>query len=146
VNRNLIGLAYLDGSRPSLLVMRGTYTRMRIDAYNYRDGKLDKVWSWDGDAENPRIRSQGAHTSLVFDVDGDGRDEMILGSVCLDDSGKCLWNMEMGHPDWLYLADVDPARAGLELAYGFETRQEKNGICLVDPRTGKIRLTLDERQ
>jgi rhamnogalacturonan endolyase len=40
VNRNLIGVAYLDGRRPSLLVMRGTYTIMRIDAYNYIDKQL----------------------------------------------------------------------------------------------------------
>jgi len=56
VNRNLLGVAYLDGRGPSLLVMRGTYTRMRIDAYNYVDGRLEKVWSWDGDEENPRMQ------------------------------------------------------------------------------------------
>lgn len=138
VNRNLIGVAYLDGCRPSLLVVRGTYTRMRIDAYNYAGRKLARIWSWDGDDESPRIRGQGAHTLHAFDVDGDGRDELLLGSVCLDDDGTCLWNVGMGHPDWFYLADVDPARPGLEIAYGFETRQPRNGICLVDPRSGKI--------
>src|SRR5262249_39143392 len=35
VNRNQIGLAYLDGKTPSLLVCRGTYTRMVVDAYNF---------------------------------------------------------------------------------------------------------------
>lgn len=138
VNRNLIGVAHLDGKRPSLLVLRGTYTLMKIDAYNYVDKKLTKVWSWFGDDESPRVRGQGAHTLHAFDVDDDGRDEIIIGAACLDDDGKCLWNMGMGHPDWYYLADVDPARAGLEIAYGFETRQSKNGICLADPRTGEI--------
>ncbi len=138
VNRNLMGVAYLDGRRPSLLVMRGTYTRMRIDAYNYIDRKLVRLWSWDGDDESPPIRGQGAHAVRAFDLDGDERDELILGSVCLDDDGKCLWNLGMGHPDWFYLADVDPSRPGLEIAYGFETPQQKNGICLVDPRNGKI--------
>lgn len=138
VNRNQIGVAYLDGKRPSLLVMRGTYTKMRIDAYNYTDGKLDKVWSWNGDDENPPLRGQGAHTIHAFDVDDNGRDEIIVGSAAIDDNGHCLWRMNMGHPDWMYLADVDPARPGLEIAYGFETRQPRNGICLADPRTGEI--------
>jgi rhamnogalacturonan endolyase len=138
VNRNLLGIAYLDGIRPSVLVVRGTYTRMRVDAYNYIDKQLQKVWSWDGDQETPRIRGQGGHTVRAFDVDGDGRDEVILGSVCLNHDGTVLWNLGMGHPNWFYLADVDPSRPGLEIAYGYEDRQPRNGICLVDPRTGTI--------
>jgi len=138
VNRNQLGVAYLDGKRPSLLVLRGTYTKMRIDAYHYMDKKLQKVWSWSGDDENPPLRGQGAHTVHAFDLDGDGRDEMIIGSAAIDDTGKCLWRMNMGHPDWVYLADVNPDNPGLELAYGFESRQSRNGICLADPRTGEI--------
>jgi rhamnogalacturonan endolyase len=138
VNRNQIGIAYLDGKRPSLLVLRGTYTKMYIDAYNYAEKKLEKVWSWCGEDETPPLRGQGAHSLHAFDIDGDGRDEVIIGSAAIDDDGHCLWRMDMGHPEWCYLADVDPARPGLELAYGFETRQARNGICLADPRTGEI--------
>ncbi len=138
VNRNQIGIAYLDGRQPSLLVLRGTYTKMRVDAYKYAEKRLEKLWSWCGDDETPPLRGQGAHSLHAFDIDGDGRDEMIIGSAALDDDGRCLWRMDMGHPDWCYLADVDPNRPGLELAYGFETAQERNGICLADPRTGKI--------
>ena len=138
VNRNQIGVAYLDGQRPSLLVLRGTYTKMRIDAYNYAGKRLDKVWSWCGDDEVPPLRGQGGHSLHAFDIDGDGRDEVIIGSAAIDDDGTCLWRMNMGHPDWCYLADVDPNLPGLELAYGFETAQKYNGICLADPRTGGI--------
>lgn len=138
VNRNQIGLAYLDGKTPSLLVCRGTYTRMVVDAYNLKNRKLEKVWRWDGDEESPRIRGQGSHTLKVGDVDGDGRDEIILGSVAIDDHGKALWNLGLGHPDILYLADIIPARPGLEIAFGYEDRQDRNGICLVDARTGEI--------
>jgi len=138
VNRNQLGVAYLDDKRPSLLVLRGTYTKMRIDAYNYIDKKLQKLWSWSGDDENPPLRGQGAHSMHAFDIDNDERDEIIIGSAAIDDTGKCLWRMNMGHPDWFYLADVDPARPGLEIAYGFESRQSRNGICLVEPRTGQI--------
>ena len=111
---------------------------MVVDAYNLKDRKLTKVWRWDGDKESPQIRSQGSHTMKIADVDGDGRDEIILGSVALDDNGKVLWNLKLGHPDVMYMTDVIPARPGLEIGFGYEVRQEKNGICLVDARTGEI--------
>jgi rhamnogalacturonan endolyase len=138
VNRNQIGLAYLDGKNASLLVCRGTYTRMVVDAYNFKDGKLTKVWRWDGDKETPQIRSQGSHTMKVADVDGDGRDEIFLGSVALNPDGKTRWNLGMGHPDVMYMTDVIPTRPGLEIGFGYEVRQDKNGICLVDARSGEI--------
>ena len=139
-SRHLIGLAYLDGvgKNPSLLVMRGTYTLMRVDAYDFKRGKLMLRWSWNGDDESPKVRGQGMHGMHAADVDGDGRDEIVLGAAVLDDNGKTLWNLGMGHPDSVYVADVDPARPGLEIIYGFETAQPTNGFCLVEAKTGKI--------
>ena len=138
VNRNQIGLAYLDGKNASLLVCRGTYTRMVVDAYNLKNGKLEKLWRWDGDKETPQIRAQGSHTLLAADVNGDGRDEIILGSVALKPDGKVLWNLGFGHPDIMYMTDVIPTRPGLEIAFGYEVAMNKNGLCLVDARTGEI--------
>jgi len=138
VNRNQIGIAYLDGKKPSLLVCRGTYTMMRIDAYNLVNKKLEKVWSWFGDNETPKVQGQGFHGMHAFDVDGDGKDEILFGDAVLDDNGKILWNMNMGHPDICYLADIDYERPGLEIFYAFESPQKKNGFCVVDPATGKI--------
>jgi len=143
VNRNQIGIAYLDGKTPSLLVCRGTYTMMKIDAYNLVNKKLTKVWSWFGDNETPQVRGQGFHGMHIFDVDGDGKDEILFGDAVLDDNGKILWNMNMGHPDICYLADIDYDRPGLEIFYAFEAAQKQNGICLVDPATGKIIWGID---
>ena len=137
-SRHLIGLARLDGKRTSLLALRGTYTTMLVDAYNLVKGKLEKVWSWNGDKETPQVRGQGMHGMHAADVDGDGREEIILGAAVIDDNGKTLWNLKMGHPDVCYVTDVIPSRPGLEIAYGFETAQEKNGFCVVDAKTGKI--------
>jgi len=44
----------------------------------------------------------------------------------------------MGHPDAVYVTDILPERPGLEIMYGFESRQERNGFCLVDARSGEI--------
>ena len=137
-SRHLIGLAKLDGKRTSLLALRGTYTTMLVDAYNLVNGKLEKVWSWNGDTETPKVRGQGMHGMHAADVDGDGREEIILGAAVIDDDGKTLWNLNMGHPDVCYVTDVIPSRPGLEITYGFETAQEKNGFCVVDAKTGKI--------
>jgi rhamnogalacturonan endolyase len=137
--RHLMGMAYLDGKRPSLLVARGTYTLMRIDAYNLENKKLKSVWSWSGDNENPPVRGQGMHGMHAADIDNDGKDEIILGSAVLDDDGKkVLWNTGLGHPDACYVTDILPDRPGLEIMYGIEPAQDKNGICLADARTGKI--------
>src|SRR5262245_4356632 len=137
-SRNVIGVGYLDGKRPSAVVHRGTYTTMRVDTYNFIDRQLKKLWSWNGDDENPPVRGQGMHGMKAADVDDDGRDELILGAAALDDSGKLLWNTELRHPDVVYVADIDPSRPGLEIAYGVELKRAENGICLVEARTGKI--------
>jgi rhamnogalacturonan endolyase len=142
-SRHMVGVAYLDGQRPSVVVHRGTYTTMRVDTYNLVDGHLRKVWSWNGDDEDPQVRGQGMHGMKVADVDDDGRDELILGAAALDDDGTLLWNTNLGHPDVVYVADVDPDRPGLEIAYGVEVKRQEHGICLVDARTGKIIWGLD---
>ncbi|MCS7338762.1 MAG: silent information regulator protein Sir2, partial [Verrucomicrobiae bacterium] len=137
-SRHLMGVAYLDGRRPSLIIARGTYTRMVVRAYNFAGGRLDLVWEWDGEKETTPVRGQGAHGMHAADVDGDGRDELVLGAAVLDDDGKLLWNLGQGHPDICYVADIDPARPGLEIAYGFEPAHWSNGICVVEARTGRL--------
>lgn len=138
VNRNQIGVARLDGERLSILAARGTYTLMYVDAWNLVDGELVKVWRWFGDESDPPIRGQGAHGMHVFDFDADGREEIALGSVMLDDDGTTLWANGLGHPDVFYAADLIPDRPGLELAYGYESRQPINGIQVADARTGEM--------
>jgi rhamnogalacturonan endolyase len=81
---------------------------------------------------------------ISADVDEDGRDELVIGAAVLDDNGKGLWTLEMGHPDVCHVGDVDPANPGLEIFYGFETRQKTDGICVVDAKTGRKLWTHEE--
>jgi len=139
INRNQMGLAFLDGKTPCLLAARGTYKLMVVDAYQYHDKKLERVWHWDGDEETPVIRSQGAHNMHAADVDGDGRDEVVLGSCCLDDNGTCLWSVGLGHPDKCFVTQVDPRLPGMQVFYAIEPwHDDGNGVCLVDAKTGKM--------
>ncbi|MGQ9506203.1 MAG: rhamnogalacturonan lyase family protein [Thermogutta sp.] len=137
-SRNQLAVAYLDGKTPALIVLRGTYNVMVAVAYRYEKGELKQIWRWDNQGLERKFQGQGAHWTHAADVDGDGKDEIILGSLVLDDNGQPLWSTGLGHPDHAYIGDLDPARPGLEIYYGIETRQEKNGMCMVDARTGKI--------
>jgi rhamnogalacturonan endolyase len=138
-SRNQLGVAYLDGKTPCIIVERGTYGVIVVEAYELRGSTLRKLWHWDN-LDLPRsYYGQGAHGLHVADVDGDGRDEVIIGSAVIDDNGDSLWSTGLGHPDHVYLGDLDPGHPGLEIYYGMETRQpERNGMCMVDAATGKV--------
>lgn len=137
-SRNQLAVAFLDGRTPCLLVLRGTYNTMKAEAWQFAGQKLEPLWTYDNTGLARKFQGQGAHFTQACDVDGDGRDEVVLGSVVLDDTGVPLWTTGLGHPDHLYIGDHNPARPGLEIYYGIETRQAKNGMCQVDARTGAI--------
>jgi len=132
-NRNQLGLAYLDGEKPHILAERGTYTNIKFDAY---DSDLNRIWQFEAIEPYRDYRGQGAHGMQIADIDGDGRDEIVFGAAALDDDGKPLWTTGRGHPDVCYVADIDPSRPGLEVFYGHEWKQDRDGLCLVDARTG----------
>lgn len=131
--RNFLAVAYLDGRHPALIMQRGTYRLIKTQALA---GDLNRLWYWDSTQEQARYAGQGSHGLIAADVDDDGRDELVIGAAVLDDNGKGLWTLAMGHPDVCYVADIDPENPGLEIFYGFETRQQTDGICVVDARTG----------
>lgn len=133
--RNLLGVAYLDGKKPYLIMERGTYTIIKIAAL---DADLKQVWYWEATGENKDYRGQGLHGLHAADVDGDGCDELVIGCAAIDHDGKSMWTLKKGHPDVAYVGDVDPDRPGLEVFYGMETRQKTDPVCLVDAKTGEI--------
>lgn len=138
MNRHQMGVAFLDGKTPSLLVARGTYKLMTLRAFEFQNDSLTQQWHWDGDEENPVIRHQGAHGMHSVDVDGDGRDEVVLGAVVIDDNGTALWSTGYGHPDKVFVTDIDPERPGLEIAYVQEDWNfDGYGVNLVDAKTGE---------
>ncbi|MBN2129986.1 MAG: hypothetical protein JW741_10840 [Sedimentisphaerales bacterium] len=132
--RNFLTVAYLNGEAPSLIMQRGTYRLIKTEAL---DKDFRRIWYWDSTREKARYAGQGSHGLISADVDEDGRDELVLGAAVLDDDGRGLWTLEMGHPDVCYVADVHPENPGLEVFYGFESRQKTDGLCVVDAATGR---------
>jgi rhamnogalacturonan endolyase len=137
-SRNQLGVAFLDGKTPCLIMARGTYNLMMATAFELDGSRLRELWKWDNLNMRRRYQGQGAHFMHSVDLDDDGRQEVTLGSLVLDDNGSILWSTGLGHPDHHYIGDIDPQRPGLEIYYGLERRQKQNGMCLVDARNGNI--------
>ncbi|MGV3764986.1 MAG: rhamnogalacturonan lyase [Chitinophagaceae bacterium] len=141
MDRFLACVAYLDGKTPSLVMARGYYTRTVLAAWNFREGKLSSVWTFDSDdpahPENRPYRGQGNHNLSVADVDGDGKDEIIYGAMALDDNGKGLHTTGFGHGDALHVSDLDPARPGLE-AFDIQEKFGDAGVHFRDANTGEV--------
>ena len=135
--RNLLIVAYLDGRTPCVVALRGTYGVQLAEAWQLKDGRLERLWTYDNESF-AGCWGQGAHTNYALDVDGDGRDEIVLGSAVLDDTGVPLWTTGKGHPDGVFVGDLQPWRPGLEVAYVMETRQATGGLCMADAATGKL--------
>lgn len=140
VDRFLAGVAYLDGKLPSVLMCRGYYGRSVIAAWDYRNGKLTSRWVFDSkNRENP-FSGQGYHSLSIADVDNDGKDEVVYGSMVVDDDGKGLFSTGLRHGDALHVSDLDPSRPGIEVfgVHEIEEPTKGPGAAVYDAATGKI--------
>ncbi|WP_066220291.1 rhamnogalacturonan lyase family protein [Formosa haliotis] len=137
VDRFLAGVAFLDGKNPSLVMCRGYYTRSVLAAWDWKDGKLTQRWIFDSnDEENKGYGGQGNHSLSIADVDADGKDEIIYGSMTVDDDGTGLYNTGLGHGDALHVSDFDPERPGQEVFMPHENKVD--GITFRSAKTGDI--------
>jgi rhamnogalacturonan endolyase len=137
-SRHLLGVAYLDGKTPSVLVVRGTYGLMKVDAWMLRNRRLEKVWRWTNERAPFKYHGQGQHSIKTGDIDGDGADEILNGSIAIDNDGRTMWSTGLGHGDRFYLGDIDPDRPGLEIWYTIEDPHPQNGVSLWDALTGTL--------
>ncbi|GAA2343369.1 rhamnogalacturonan lyase [Streptomyces cuspidosporus] len=140
VDRFLAGTAYLDGSKPSLIEARGYYTRTVISAWSYSGVQLTRTWTFDTNSSTNAGKGydgQGNHALTIGDVDADGRDEIVYGSMAVDDNGAGLWTTRNGHGDAAHLGDLDPSRPGLEY-FKVDEDSSKPSSYYADARTGQV--------
>ncbi|WP_089104069.1 rhamnogalacturonan lyase [Streptomyces hyaluromycini] len=145
VDRFLAGTAYLDGARPSLIEARGYYTRTVIAAWDWRNGAFTRRWTFDTNSSTNTGKGydgQGDHQLSIADVDGDGRDEIVYGSMAVDDNGSGLWTTKNGHGDAMHVGDLDPARPGLE-EFKVDEDSSKPSSWMADAKTGEILWSTD---
>jgi fibronectin type 3 domain-containing protein len=133
--------AYLDGEHPSAVFQRGYYTRTVAAAWDFDGEKLTQRWVFDSnDVGNSAYAGNGNHNVSVADVDGDQKDELIFGSMVLDDDGTGLYSTGLGHGDAQALSDLDPSRPGLEF-FGVHEEMHSSGnlgATFRDARTGEV--------
>ncbi|MEV0272537.1 carbohydrate-binding protein [Hamadaea sp. NPDC050747] len=137
VDRFLAGIAYLDGQRPSLIMARGYYTRTVIAAWDWRNGALTNRWTFDSNTAGSTWTGRGNHQLSIADVDADGRDEVMYGSMAVDDNGTGLWVNSTHHGDAYHVGDLIPSRPGLEMFKPSEWTSEV-AAWMADARTGQI--------
>ncbi|WP_163397622.1 rhamnogalacturonan lyase [Flavobacterium fluviatile] len=143
IDRFTACVAYLDGIHPSVVMCRGYYGRTVLAAFDFKNEKLTSRWVFDSkDADNP-YSGQGNHGLSVADVDNDGKDEIIYGSMCVDDNGKGLYTTGLRHGDALHVSDLDLDVPGLE-AFGIHEIENKTtgpGVAVFSAVDGKILFT-----
>lgn len=138
--RYLACVAYLDGQKPSLVMCRGYYTHSYLCAWDFDGKQLTKRWLHASTTKGQGAYGEGAHSLTVGDVDGDGCDEIVYGSACIDHDGSLLYRTGAGHGDALHLGDFDPDREGLEVFMVHEEKSKtyKYDSEFRDAKTGEI--------
>lgn len=137
--RYLAGVAYLDGKKPSGIFVRGYYTASYVWAVDFDGKQLTERWLHISDTPGEKsIYGQGSHSLSIADLDGDGRDEIIIGSGALDDDGSFLHSTGAGHGDALHVGDFVLENEGLEIFMPHEDTKNKWATTLRDGRTGKL--------
>ena len=149
VDRFLSGTAYLNGTTPFAVFARGYYTRTTLTAYYLtkttdEEGKeveqIGVYWKFDTDAiDNGSVyTAQGNHGLSINDVDGDGKDEIIYGSLTIDDDGSVLYSTGLGHGDAMHVGDWIPSNPGLEVMDVHEHDNAAYHVEIHDAETGEV--------
>ncbi|MDE6380753.1 MAG: T9SS type A sorting domain-containing protein [Muribaculaceae bacterium] len=136
--RYLAGVAYLDGVKPSAVFVRGYYTASYVWAVDFDGKELKERWLHKSEKAGEGIYGQGTHSLSIADLDGDGFDEIIIGSGALDHDGSFLHSTGGGHGDALHVGDFILENEGLEIFMPHEDKTGKYATTLRDGKTGKI--------
>lgn len=161
-DRFLATVAYLDGKTPSIVMVRGYYTKAHVVAWNFDGKELKQLWhhastskttyeltdasgntrtyvapNATGKTSNSNtLYNNGNHNISAADVDGDGFDEIIHGACAIDQDGKLMYATGFGHGDAMHLSKLLPDRPGLQV---FQVHEDSPyGWDIHDAATGEV--------
>ncbi|MGS2648262.1 rhamnogalacturonan lyase family protein [Streptosporangium sp. LJ11] len=136
------GVGHLDGRTPSLVA----YMKNRVGNGGFN--LMYSAWRFDGRSLNRQWKFlrggqdlPDGHNTRIVDVDGDGRDEVGEIGFLLNGDGTLRYSLApqgIIHGDRWFIADIDPARPGLE---GYGIQQDHPGGLLdyyYDAATGAM--------
>ena len=101
--------------------------RSTMDAYDIKDA-VELAYKNEIRAE---YMYQGNHNLSVADVDNDGKDEIIFGSMVVDNDGTQLYSTRLGHGDAIHVGDFVESNEGLEV---FQVHEDSGVQYIVDMR------------
>lgn len=135
--KHYFGAPFLDGRKASVFLGRGCYTKHSMVTYDIDPvtHQLQERWRWTSDGLSRAWFGQGYHNFAIADVDWDGRDEIVFGSMVIDDNGKGLSTTGLGHGDAQHCGDLDPYRHGQEQ---FACNESSPAMNYRDATTSKI--------
>ncbi|MBQ7443167.1 MAG: autotransporter-associated beta strand repeat-containing protein [Bacteroidaceae bacterium] len=136
--KHYFGAPFLDGRKASIFLGRGCYTQHKMCALDVDPAThaLTQRWYWkNNNGWNDPWFGNGFHNFAIGDVDWDGRDEIVFGSMIIDDNGKGLCTTGLGHGDAQHSADLDPYRHGNEQ---FNCNEDDPACTYWNATTGKI--------
>jgi len=136
------GVGLLDGETPSLVA----YMKNRVGnggfnlvhaAWTFDGQQLEQQWKHlRGDQDLP-----DGHNTRIVDVDGDGDDEIVEIGFVLEGDGTLKYSLAphgIIHGDRFFIADIDPARPGLE-GYGIQQKHPEGLLdYYYDAATGEM--------
>ena len=136
-SKYFFGAPYLDGKHPSIFLGRGIYTRHKFIAYDVdpKTHDLKVRWKWTNNQPGSPWYGQGYHNYIIADVDWDGRDEIVWGSMVIDDNGMGLSTTGLGHGDAQHIGDFNPYIHGQEM---FACNEDNPSNNYRDATTSKI--------
>ena len=138
-SRHMLGVAYLDGKTPSVLVVRGTYGLMKVDAWTLQRPQAREDLALDQRARAVHVSRPGTaqhqdrrhrRRRLRRDPERIDRDRQRRPHACgARGSGTAIASI---------CRDIDPDRPGLEVWYTIEDPHPRNGVSLWEARTGTL--------
>lgn len=137
-----LGVGSLDGVTPTVF----GWLRNRNADKSFND--IFVAWTWNGGTQitenwkwlNPNgVNGTASHQMRIVDVDGDGKDEFMTGSFCVNSNGTTRYSLDgVGHGDRFHVGKFDKSRPGLQ-GYGI---QQNNTSLLweyyYDATTGEV--------
>lgn len=155
MGQHYYGIAYLDGParKPSVLVTFGIYKTGVIWAFDLdNDGRtLVHRWTY----QHTNYYGTSGHGINIWDLDHDGREEVIFGGTVLRPDGTKLFSIsdfrnkyghitQYGHVNTMPAGDLDPSNPGDELFFtveqpkGYDNMNQGIAVAIMTTWDGRV--------